>query len=98
MSKPSLLSPLKITLMEPEGIGQHERELIAAALYDDTASQQLTTGLFVGVGNDSQRLLKGTALEVLNHALNPPGEECRWTDEQQDKLRGFIKLVEALKP
>ena len=68
----------------------------AAALYDETAQHQLTHGLFVGATN--KRLLRNRALVALKEALNPPAGECRWTVEQQHRLRDIVDIVEGLQP
>ena len=95
------MSPLKTALQAPELVGDDaNKEMIcAAALYDETAEAQLTTGLFDGAGGHERREgLKRNALGVLNHALNPTSSELGWTPEQQDQIRGFITAVEALNP
>ena len=80
----------------------------AAALYDETAAQQLTTDLFVGVHPDKRCHARDSALGIFRYALDPSHgswmptvdhpTECRWTEQQQDQLRGFIKIVEGLEP
>ena len=35
---------------------------------------------------------------VFDKALNPEKGECRWTLEQQTRIRGFVDAVEALQP
>ena len=98
-------SPLKAALMarrwEPKLDGSKVAgELItAAALYDQQAACQLTHGLFDGCSDVEQRReLKVNGLEVLGHALNPTDGDSRWDEEQQDRLCGFIDIIEALNP
>ena len=94
-------SPLKETLMWKLGVrnGSHREVIVAAMLHDETAAEQLTTGLFDSVDSGLYRSeLKAKVLTVLNDALNPSPGECLWTAEQQDRLRGFIETVEALEP
>ena len=72
--------------------------IVAAVLYDETAEQQLTTGLFDGAEPDDRASMRTNVLNVFAEALNPGFGECRWTEQQQDQIRGFIELVEALEP
>ena len=93
-------SPLKETLREQYDTARSVKHMIvAAALYDDTAQQQLTTGLFDGGVHDRERChLRNQALELFDYALSPANGECRWTDEQRDQISGFIAVVEGLVP
>ena len=93
------LSPLKVGIIGSIGSIWVREMVAAAALYDKTAEQQLTTGMFVGFRPRERAPMRTLTLEAFNAALNPTDDgDCRWTDEQQNKLREFIKVVEALKP
>ena len=78
------------------------RHLIAAAvLYDETAAEQLTSDLFVGVEQRNRAAARDRALSVFANAyLNSNREPFRhdWNDEQQRRIRGFIETVEGLEP
>ena len=88
-------SPLTVAL--DDSFPPYPSDLFAAAaLYDETAEYQLTHGLFVGAANKHR--LRDRALVALKEALNPPAGECRWTVEQQHRLRGFVAVVEGLQP
>ena len=94
-------SPLKETLMWKLGArNDSRREIIAAAmLHDECAAEQLTTGLFDSVDSGLHRSeLKARVLTVLSDVLYPTTGQCRWTEEQQDRLRGFDETVRALNP
>ena len=100
-------SPLKAALLWDTTTGAHTDMVAAAALYDETALEQLTTGLlddpdhytFPGWDRDDYTAVLQRAQNVFAEALNPPGDgECRWTPAQQQRLRSFIDVVEALKP
>ena len=95
------LSPLKAILKARPWIPWrvNKEMIVAAALHDDTAATQLTTELFACAADDRQRSnLKTNAENVLNEALNPDHGQNRWTEEQQTRIRGFLKVVEALNP
>ena len=70
----------------------------AAALYDETAERQLTTCLFDGVETGDRADMQQTVADMFTEALNPGVGECRWTKQQQTRIRGFIDTVEALEP
>ena len=101
-------SPLKNKLRDRSRIrGFGEDMVVAAALYDETAATQLTTGLFDAAPDWERRHLRDHVLELFNDALNPktPGgnfgseaKPSRWKPEQQNRIRGFINIVEALQP
>ena len=93
-------SPLKQEVRWRGGTNQLDGDVIvAAALYDETAAQQVTTVLLAGVGHDNRADTQENVLYIFLQALHPAdGDECRWTPEQQDRIRGFINMVEALKP
>ena len=80
--------------------GDAKDMVVAAVLYDDTAARQLTHGLFDGVPDPANRQrARQNMLYAFTEALNPPdGRGCRWTVEQQARIRGFIETVEALQP
>ena len=106
------MSPLKQAVLSPNtrGVaGVHQSEVIvAAALYDETAEQQLTTELFEGVGATNRDMMRTNMLKVFGEALNTSQFEttaghhrdgtCLWDQPQQNRIRGFIDLVEALNP
>ena len=71
---------------------------VAAALHDETAVEQLTTGLFDGVHPNYRRNLQTNLLSVFDQQLRPYTGESRWTIEQQTRIRGFVDLVGGLKP
>ena len=77
-----------------------DREMgVAAALYDETAAEQLTTGLFDGVDPTLRQRLQTQARVAFESELcRAVAPQRRWTKDQQDKLRGFIDIVEALQP
>ena len=93
-------SPLKQGLRG--GFDRTETDLemvVAAALYDKTAQRQLTHGLFDGVAPDDRAGMQRAALAAFTGELNPPsGRWSRWTDVQQQQLREFVAIVEALEP
>ena len=90
-------SPLKQGIVQ--GIARRSKDMIAAAaLHDETAAQQLTTGLFVGVEPIQRAAVHRSVGWVFAEALQPRGHRCRWTDEQQHKLAEFVDIVEALEP
>ena len=93
-------SPLTETLREHDDLSRAVQHMIvAAALYDDTAERQLTTGLFDGeVDERERRRLRNLALDVFDYALNPAFKECRWTSNQQSQIRGLRLVVGGLKP
>ena len=102
------LSPLKAGL-GVGGFSQWSRHMIvAAALYNETAERQLTSDLFVGVGfgervSPFQRVEeRNDALiktrDVFLNALTPETGECCWTAEQQQRIRGFVDVIENLEP
>ena len=75
----------------------------AAALYDETAEQQLTTGLFDGMKPSNLETTRRVdarrqAAQVFRDELNPEFSECRWTPQQQTRLRSFIDTIDALQP
>ena len=73
--------------------------VVAAALYDETAQRQLTHGLFDATIYRVQRhKLKSNVRKALDRSLDPLDGECRWTLEQQDRIREFINIVKALEP
>ena len=77
------------------------RQIVAGAvLYDETAQQQLTHGLFAGAERFCWRrvALRTQTLAAFNEALQPYHGDCRWSDEQQARIRGFIDVIEALEP
>ena len=75
------------------------RELVvAAALYDDTAAIQLTTGLFVGVSPSDRETVHSTVLGAFASQLPGEATQCQWTEQQQDQIQGFIDVVEGLEP
>ena len=89
------LSPLK------EAFGRFGSPLMsdmvtAAALYDETAEQQLTTGLYDGVEPANRDLLKKNLLDVFNQQLNLDPFTTRWTIEQQDRISRFINIITGL--
>ena len=88
-------SPLKEALVR--GVADNNLA-VAAALYDETAAEQLTTNLFVGATTRGRHSLHEQTLAAFTEALNPPSFEFRWTDEQMARIAGFIKTVEALQP
>ena len=69
--------------------------IVAAVLYDETAEQQLTTGLFDVTSVQHRRIIRERMLGLFDDALTPL---CQWTPEQQERLRGFIEVVETLEP
>ena len=83
---------------------QYKTEMVtAAALYDNVAEEQLTTGLFDGVEKTDREEVQRNVLEVFKEHANPdkyqgPPPNCRWSSEQQTRIRGFIDTVEALVP
>ena len=94
-------SPLKTAVLQADTAAHLDEAndlICAAALHDDTAQQQLTTGLFDGIADATQRRrLKRNIVTVLEPALNrSEGED--WTVEQQTRLRSFVVIVEALNP
>ena len=81
-----------------DGPGRSEM-LAAAALYDNIAEQQLTTGLFDGVDPEQRHCVQERIQEWFRLELNPPfGDRSRWTVEQTERIKGFVDLVEALEP
>ena len=98
LTEPELsgLSPLKVGIVEKIG-GLWVREMVvAAALYDDTAAEQLTTGLFDGVNPQHRRSLRTNTLAAFTIELNPKGEPCRWSEQQQNRIRGFVDVIDGL--
>ena len=95
------LSPLQHGIVSSQG----SEMFAAAALYDKTAEHQLTTGLFDTWNHNSDSrsvtdvddriVAKQRVVERFEETLKEP---CRWTDEQQERLRGFVTIVEALNP
>ena len=69
----------------------------AAALYDETAERQLTTGLMDGIQRNRADVQQA-AVDMFTEALHPGVGECRWTPEQQTRIRGFIDVIEGLEP
>ena len=89
-------SPLKARLRQRWELDATSKELIvAAALYDETAAEQLTTGLFDGVPTYEHRQMLKRRTELLEDALNPSEGACRWTAEQQHRIRGFVDVIEG---
>ena len=89
------LSPIK------EAFGRFGSPLMsdmvcAAALYDETAEKQLTTGLFDGVEPENRGFLQTNLFRVFNQQLNLDPDKCRWTVEQQDRIAGFINVIDGL--
>ena len=72
--------------------------IVAAALYDETAAYQLTHGLFDGLRAPHRTSGRTVAHKLLLNALHPDYRPCRWTEQQQLRIRGFINTVEALEP
>ena len=96
------LSPLKVGILHRDPINNSDaagRMCVAAVLYDELAEKQLTSDLFVGIEPVSnRRVVRECTLQTFADALNPTEGECRWTPEQQHRIRGFIKTVEGLEP
>ena len=95
------MSPLKQStqILDQRGVVAFKTEMmVAAVLYDECAAEQLTTGLFNGAELDDRADMRTNVLSVFAEGLNPPVGVCRWTVEQQTRLRRFIDIVEALKP
>ena len=97
------MSPLKAGVCNVRNLRQHQHRRLwtnemvaAAALYDDTAAEQLTTGLFEGVHPGVRAEVRTYVLDAFDEQLNPEDSECRWTPEQQERIRGFAALVERL--
>ena len=70
----------------------------AAALYDETAQQQVTSKLFTGANQQQRSQLRTVVTDMFSQQLNPDDGACRWTPDQQNRLRGFIDTVKALNP
>ena len=89
-------SPLKQGLLTT---GWRSNDMtVAAALYDETAQYQLTHGLFDGVTSWYHSEIHDRTRRLFGDVLIPTDGESRWTPEQQERIRGFIDIVEALKP
>ena len=89
------MSPLKAGLVKSKDRYTIKDMVTAAALYDETAAAQLTTDLTAGVDTDSVDTLRTNILKAFTEALNPGIGKCRWNEQQQHKLRGFIKILET---
>ena len=95
------MSPLKEVLAESNTkrtsryVSRRSTDMIvAAALYDETAEQQLTTGLYDGLNAEQRVDARTNTLRILTEALNPTDQiECRWTPEQQQRLQSFYSLI-----
>ena len=93
MSRESMLS----WMTKPADTTTLQEMVVAAALYDETAEQQLTTGLFDGVDDWNRPDLRDDTLEVFADVLDPPdGAPCRWTANQRTRIRSFVDVVEGL--
>ena len=90
------LSPLKADVRSDNALLHRAEMITAAALYDETAAQQLTTGLFDGVRRHHRSQIQQKMLRVFADQLDP--DDYRWTTEQQNRLRGFSATIEALEP
>ena len=77
--------------------GYYRRIEVSAALYDQTAEKQLTTELFVGAKEQRRKRLENRAISAFKAAVSPRCKP-RWTAEQQERIHGFIDVVEALEP
>ena len=93
------LSPLKTTLRERFGIEEDTRKTFVAeaALYDEQAEQQLTTGLFDGFDEKYRFRLRNNALDVFNHVLNDPPGQQHLSVDQTKRIRSFVETIETLK-
>ena len=95
-------SPLKQAVYTSSRSVDRNDLIVAAALYDTTAAQQITTELFIGVQDwDSlvhRRKAQKNARDIFNNALNPADGECRWTPTQQHRIRGFVDMIDCLEP
>ena len=92
------MSPLKEWLCRCDSSLTRMNVVVAAVLYDETAEYQLTHGLFDAVPYRDE-CLRTHALKTFAEALSPfPDGKCRWSPEQQDKIRGFMDVIEALDP
>ena len=89
------LSPLKQGLINDNVVYTAKDMVAAGALYDETVAAHLTTDLTTGVEGAFVDSLRTNVHAAFTEALNPGIGECRWTEEQQDKLRGFIEVLET---
>ena len=93
------LSPVKAAVNRGATHGVHQNIAVAAALYDDTAREQLTTGLFAGAASADRAGAQVNAAAMFTAALHPEdGSPSRWTEEQQNRISGFIDVTEGLEP
>ena len=89
-------SVLKAAMGFRRDVTTEDEMICAAALYDETAQYQLTTGLLDGVDTYRHETTRLRALNVFRYGLNPEDGDSRWTAEQQNRIRGFIETVEGL--
>ena len=93
------MSPLKAGVIDLPNVPGQQAMVAAAALYDGTAQKQITSGLFDGVDRPRHRaILRTKMVNVFAGQLNPSGGHIAryWTPEQQDRIRGFIEVIEGL--
>ena len=80
------MSPLKTVLTQPQTFTTTNHLIAAAVLYDETAEQQLTTGLFDGVALDEQWIVQDRVLEIFRYALTPYIQRS-WTNRRHGASR-----------
>ena len=89
------MSPLEQGLISGRRSQEAMSMVVTAALYDETAQHQLTTGLFDVVAPSRRAAVQKRVLQQFRSELEPWHGECRWTSEQQERLRGFTDTVKA---
>ena len=92
------MSPLKQGINSLRWSSLKSELVTAAALYDNIAEQQLTTGLFDGIDSDHRKYVRKNVRSAFVSQLPPEATQCRWTEDQQFRIRLFIKTVDSQKP